>query len=149
LAARHFVDSNIFIYALDAKNLAKMDRAQAVVNRLSEAESGLISVQVLNETYSNLVKVSKLAMPPDEARQSVETIIDAFPVEQLTLDHVRDAMRISVQFQTSYYDGLLFAVARAAGAVTMLTEDLQAEQVIDGVRILHVLDDDFDLSRLA
>ena len=145
---RHFVDTNIFIYALDAADTFKMDRATEVLGILVAGESGVVSAQVLGETYSNLVKTTKVAMPPDEANDAVEAIVDRFLVEVLTLSTVRDAMRIFARYQTTYYDSLLVAAARAHGASTLLTEDFQAEQVIEGVRVLHVLDDKFDLSRL-
>jgi predicted nucleic acid-binding protein len=145
---RYFVDSNIFIYALDAADLAKLTRSTDVIQRLIESDSGIVSAQVLGETYSNVVKPTKLAMSPGRAGAVVEGIAAYFAVAILDLETVRDAMQISARYQTSYYDALLLAAAKAHGASFLLTEDLQAEQVIDGVRVLHVLEPGFDLSRL-
>jgi predicted nucleic acid-binding protein len=128
--------------------MRKMDRSIHIIDRISRARSGVVSAQVLGETYSNIVKPEKLAMTPVDAMTAIETIAGTYFVAPLTLEFVQDAMRISPRYQMSYYDALLIAAAKAQGASTLVTEDLQAEQVIDGVRILHVLDDDFDLSRL-
>ena len=64
----HFVDSNLFVYAFDAAEPAKMERAREVVNYVAQRQEGFISTQVLNETFSNLIKPTKAAMSRDEAR---------------------------------------------------------------------------------
>ena len=144
----HFVDSNIFVYAFDAADPAKMARAQTVVDYVAQPRLGFISTQVLNETYANLIKPTKVGMSRDDASVVIESIVANHDVAPVTLDLVRQAIGISRRHQLSYYDSLIVAAANAHGASFLLTEDLQADQVIDGVRILHVLDDDFDLSRL-
>ena len=144
----HFVDSNLFVYAFDAAERAKMIRAREVVNHVAQRRDGFISTQVLNETFSNLIKPTKAALSRDDARAVVESIVANHDVAPVTLDLVRQAIGIAGHYQLSYYDSLIVAAASAYGASYLLTEDMQAEQVIEGVRILHVLDGDFDLSRL-
>ena len=119
------------------------------MNHVAQRRDGFISTQVLNETFSNLIKPAKAALSRDDARAVVESIV---------ANHGRDTRYASIWFvrrsalparyQLSYYDSLIVAAASAYGASNLLTEDMQAEQVIEGVRILHVLDGDFDLSRL-
>jgi predicted nucleic acid-binding protein len=144
----HFVDSSLFVYAFDAAAQAKMARAREVVNQVAQRRDGFISTQVLNETFANLIKPTKAALNRDEARIVIESIVANHDIAPITLDLVRQAIGITIRYQVSYYDALIVAAASTHGARYLLTEDLQAEQVIDGVRILHVLDDDFDLSRL-
>jgi predicted nucleic acid-binding protein len=48
----------------------------------------------------------------------------------------------------SYWDALLWATSKLNSVPTYLTEDLSHGQVIEGVRILNPLRDDFDLALL-
>ena len=54
---------------------------------------------------------------------------------------------ISTRHQLSYYNSLIVVAARTYGASYLLTEASPPSRY-EGVRILHVLDADFDLSRL-
>lgn len=146
---RHFIDSNVFIYAYDASPDPRKERALAILTRVIEAQSGAVSTQVLSETYVNLVRLGLRPASHRDARQVIEAIASSYPVLPVTSETVADALEITTAYSLSYWDSLLVAAARAAGAETLLTEDLQAEQVIEGVRVLHVLDPEFDLSRLG
>jgi predicted nucleic acid-binding protein len=53
----------------------------------------------------------------------------------LTLTLQTRARQIAERYRLAFYDALIVASARNAGCTLLLTEDLQAEAVIDGVRI--------------
>jgi predicted nucleic acid-binding protein len=148
LGRPHFVDSNLFVYAFDAAEPERMVRSREVINYVAQRRLGCISTQVLNETYSNLIKPEKAGMSKEDARVVIENVVANHEVAPVTMPMVEAAIKICIDYPLGYYDSLILAAASAHGATYLLTEDLQAEQVIDGVRVLHVLDDDFDLSRL-
>jgi predicted nucleic acid-binding protein len=53
----------------------------------------------------------------------------------LTEDLHRSAVEISARYGFHIYDSLILAAAMEAGCTTLLTEDMQDGQVVDGVRI--------------
>ena len=53
-----FVDTNVLIYALDARDKAKQSAAQAWLTRCWRERTGRVSMQVLNEFYANLIRMN-------------------------------------------------------------------------------------------
>jgi predicted nucleic acid-binding protein len=145
---KFFLDSNIFIYSFDAMEVAKRSRAIEVVDRISRARSGVISVQVLNESYVNWTRRSRISMPPDEASGMVNLLIRRFRVLDLTLDCVETAIRLTMQHSLQYWDALLCATALKSGVSYLLSEDMQDGRELEGIRIINPLQPDFDLSLL-
>jgi predicted nucleic acid-binding protein len=52
-------------------------------------------------------------------------------------DQPLDAWRIEDAYGFNFYDCLILASAVNAGATHLLTEDLQHDQVVDGVRVVN------------
>ncbi len=128
-----FVDTNVLIYAYDADAGIKRDTAAAVLRELWGGRSGVLSAQVLHEFYVNVT--GKIATPL--AKPSARAVIDAYapwcvnttPAETFAAFRIEDEARIS------FRDALIVAAARKAGAVRILSDDLNAGQSIAGIRI--------------
>jgi predicted nucleic acid-binding protein len=135
MAAR-FLDTNILLYAAAAQALpadaGKHERALEVV---AEGDFA-ISAQVLQEFYANAVKLKPAPLPLDEAQQWVDLLGE---VECVAIDHrlVMEGILLSRRFKTSYWDGAIIAAAHAAGATTLLSEDLSNGQVYGEVTVLN------------
>jgi predicted nucleic acid-binding protein len=145
ITRRYFVDTNVFVYSLDASEPERRERATQVIIKVRQLNSGAVSPQVLGETFVTLLR---LGATHTEASYAVDEMIQMYPVGEITPDNVNHAISLTSRFSLSYYDALIISAAQDRGAQYLLTEDLQAEQVIEGVHVLHVLDPDFDLSRL-
>ena len=59
------------------------------------------------------------------------------PIQELTNSIVVRAMAASQRWQISYWDAAIIESARAAGSVTVLSEDLHDGQNFDGVRVVN------------
>jgi predicted nucleic acid-binding protein len=131
-----FVDTNILVYLRDPSDPDRQRVAAEWFARLWDEVSGRISWQVLQEFY--VVMTRKLDPPADPAR--VRQDIDALatwapvPTEQ---GIVESAWRIEDRYGFSWWDSLVVAQALASGATTLLTEDLQHGQEIEGLRIVN------------
>jgi predicted nucleic acid-binding protein len=147
-ARPHLIDTNIFIYSFDASEPRRKARALQVIERVVLTRTAMLSTQVLGETFVNLMRLAGTHLTRSEAAMVVERMARIYPIGAITRELALTAIDLTLRYSLSYYDALLCAVASEHGASNLLTEDMQAEQVIDGVRILHVLEDDFDLSRL-
>lgn len=133
MTAPIFVDTNVFIYALDDGNRAKQKVAQLWRATLWENRLGRTSFQVLEEFY---VKVSKkLPAARELARAEVRDLLAWQPVK-VDAEIMERAWKIQDRYKISYWDALIVAAAKATACHYLLTEDLQADQNLDGVRVL-------------
>jgi len=133
VTARVFIDSNVWVYAVDTGEGAKRARALEVIAPGSDKDY-VISAQVLGEFYS--VTTGKLAatVPPSQARAMVEQM-SLLPVVAIDLPLVTEAIANAERSQMSYWDALIVAAARSAGCEFVLSEDLADGSTYSGVRV--------------
>ena len=120
-----FLDSNILIYAA----LQPDPRSKAARSLLTHG--GTISVQVLNE-FAN-VAWRKLRRPWPEIAQALADIRAVLPAPlPLTLATHEAALALTARHNLAFYDALIVASALEAGCSTLLSEDMQDGQVVEG-----------------
>ena len=131
-----FVDTNVLLYAEDGAHAGKQAQAFNWLKALWLRRCGRLSVQVLNEFYVNATRKLKPAMPPGDARAEVRRYQRWHPWPN---DHatVEAAWSVESRFRLSYWDALMIAAAQQQGCTLLLTEDLQHDQQIDGLRIIN------------
>jgi predicted nucleic acid-binding protein len=137
MTVRTFVDTNVWVYAVDGAEAAKQQRARSVLEGL-DPSSTVVSAQVLNEYYVTVTR--KLAQPlsPADATTAVRGIADlevvaiTGPLVLRGIDRARDS-------DLSLWDALIVEAARAADCDVLLTEDLNADQDFGGVRVENPL----------
>src|SRR5689334_21670846 len=107
---RIFVDTNVWVYAVDHADPGKQARAAELLGS-ANAGSIVISAQVLGEFYTAVT--SKLAQPvgKDEAAGMVEHM-RRLPVLEITGDRVAAAIAGSRSWQLSYWDALIVVTAQ-------------------------------------
>ena len=129
-----FLDTNVLVYAQDADVPDKRQRSRALIAAVVAAGSGVISTQVLQEFY--VIATRKMGVPPLAAKSVVQSF-RLFEVVQLSPDLIEQAIDRSVLSQLSFWDALIVAASVASGCTTIFSEDLNAGQVIDGVKITN------------
>lgn len=133
MSDKTFVDTNVLIYAHDVDAKAKHEIAKGVLSELWSQRTGTLSLQVLEEFYVNVTR--KIASPLSKrvARPIVESYaawcIETTPAEIATAFRLEDDCRIG------FWDALIVAAAIKCGAARILSEDLNAGQMIAGMRI--------------
>jgi predicted nucleic acid-binding protein len=129
-----FVDANVLLYAYDASETVKQPVAQAVLEGLWHARTGVVSTQILQEFYA--VATSKLKQPMRPARvREIVALYSAWPVVLIEPPLILTASHVAEKHRLSFWDALIIEAARAGGAVRLLTEDLNDGQSIEGIRI--------------
>jgi len=131
---RTFIDTNVLVYADDASAGAKRERALAVLAALVGASQAVVSTQVLQEYF--VVATRKLGVPPEVARRKVE-VLSRLDVVIVRPELVIAAIDLHRLHSISFWDALIVRAAAAASCARVLSEDLQHDQVIDGVRITN------------
>lgn len=131
-----FVDTNVLLYGVDDKDMAKRDRARAWLADCWVRRRGRISSQVLHEFYWNARKKFPSQLSAGDARAEVRRYQHWRP---WAVDHatVEAAWAVEGRWQLSYWDALMVAAAQQQGCQWLLTEDLQHDQQIDGVRVIN------------
>ena len=132
MGTRSFLDTNILIYAADRADQAKQQIALELIERHAKDRSGVISTQVLQEFYSAATR--KLGIEPLQARQHLRDF-RVFDIVQLTPTIIEEGIDCSILNQLSFLDGLVVAAAATATVSELLTENLNAGQVIQGITI--------------
>ena len=135
MTARVFVDTNVFVYQFDTREPQKQARARAWLVHLWTARSGRVSFQVLSEMYVTLTRKLTPGLDRETARKIVRSLRAWQPVpmdERL----FAGAWAVQDRFGLSWWDALIVAAAKAADCSLLLSEDLQHDQELDGLRIV-------------
>ena len=129
-----FVDTNVFIYAKDSSDGTKQAAAQQWIEAMWKSQRGRTSFQVLEEFYAKIVK--KWPGVADQARADVRDLLAWQPVK-IDGAIMEQAWKIQDRYRFSFWDALILASAKALSCRYLLTEDLQGQQVVDGVRVVN------------
>ena len=131
-----FVDANILVYAHDRDAGQRHQTAKTLVAELwTDIKPPSISVQVLQEFYVNLLKKS---VPEKEASAAVHDYLNWYIVDNdrsLLTNGIEERLR----YKISFWDGLILAAARRAGADVLWTEDFNIGQDYDGILAVNPL----------
>ena|ERR1022692_1983472 len=131
--AKTFVDTNVLIYAHDVDAKAKHEVAESVLRELWSRRTGVLSMQVLQEFYVNVTRKIASPLSKDAARLVVNSY--AIWCTETTPAEISAAFRIEDESRIGFWDALIVATAAKCGAGRILSEDLNAQQTIAGVRI--------------
>lgn len=128
-----FVDTNILLYAFDAAAGVKSDIATARLSALCNEQSGVLRLQVLNEFFANAMR----KLPGSSIGWAREVVREYGVWLGLApeFDTTSRAIELVESVRLSFWDALIAAAAIENGATTLLSEDLNHQQVIAGVRI--------------
>jgi len=132
--AKIFIDTNIIIYAYDVTAGKKHEIAGTIMTGLWDSGLGVISTQVLQEFFVNVVQKIPKPIDMQQAKEIVRDFLK-WSVVVNTGDSIIDAIDICLRFRCSFWDAMIIEAAIKGGAAVILSEDLQDGQVVDGVAI--------------
>jgi len=127
---RYFIDTNIIVYANDARDKAKQARALELVAGHMKSGTGVISTQVLQE-YAH-VALNKLYQRQDVVLRQL-VLLEAFNVIQQSPTLIRRGVEVKAAYQISFWDACIIAAAEYAKCSVILSEDMNAGQFYSGI----------------
>lgn len=135
MSGRVFVDTNVLVYVRDAAEPEKQVRAFSWVEWLWRERAGRTSFQVLSEYYVTVTGKLDPGMSAEDARRDVRTLLAWQP---LRLDDAvfEGAWAVQGRYGFSWWDSLVVAAAQVLECGWLLTEDLQHDQDLGGVRVV-------------
>jgi len=129
-----FLDSNVLVYSVDESPAEKLKHERAIELLSSQPENLVVSTQVLQEFYVVTTRKLKTRLSEERAAKAVRGIAK-LDVVGVDAPLVLAAVDTSRTVQISLWDALIIEAASRAGCERVLSEDLNATQVIRGVRI--------------
>jgi predicted nucleic acid-binding protein len=134
MSVRSFFDTNVLVYSDDKASPSKQHRALDLIAEHRRAGTGVLSYQVLQEYFVTVTK--KLHVDPRIARRKVELLAE-FDVAGPSVDDILAAIDIHRLHKFSFWDALMLQSAKQSGCNVVLTEDMQGDQEIQGLRIVN------------
>ena len=122
--AERFFDTNVILYLLSSDD-ARADHAERELSA-----GGVVSVQVLNEFAS--VASRKLKMSITEIREVLATIRAVCAIVPISEETHDLGLQVAERYGFSIYDAMIVAAALLAGCNTLMSEDMQDGQVLEG-----------------
>lgn len=128
-------DTNILIYASqieepEGRNLAALDLMVKVAS-----QNAIIPLQVVGE-YINACRRKQISSL-QKACERASLWMDIYEVPATKPCDYIDAANLVQAYNLQYFDALILAVARRAGATMLLSEDMHDGLEIDGLRIVN------------
>lgn len=134
MTERVFLDTNVLVYVFDGDERAKQAVAARILEEAGASGRHVLSTQILEEFYVTVTR--KLAKPLSHAdAQKAVAALALLPVVQIDAASVVAAVARAGERRLSLWDALVVQSAVEGGCTTLLTEDLQHGQTIDGVRV--------------
>jgi predicted nucleic acid-binding protein len=117
-----FVDTNVWVYAVDAADPARRQRALEVIAPAQGLDL-VVSTQVLTEFYAVVTRKLAVPLPADDAAAMVRQL-SALPVVAIDASLVASAIAGSREWRISIWDALILRAAEVSGCRRVLSEDL-------------------------
>jgi predicted nucleic acid-binding protein len=134
MTGKTFLDSNVLVYSADESPAEKAKHDRAIELLSAHPEELVVSTQVLQEFYVVTTRKLKTPLSEERAARAVRglTKLDVVGVDTPLVLAAVDTSRL---VQLSFRDALIIEAASRAGCERVLSEDLNATQVIRGVRV--------------
>lgn len=131
---RCFIDTNLLIYADSGDESVKQRIALSLLKQLRLNQKGVLSTQVLGE-YCN-VAINKLKLPHADIRQQMQ-FWEQYEVVQVTPAIIHMGLDLHQTRSLGFFDALIVAAAKASGCTVLYSEDMNAGEMVNGVRIVN------------
>ena len=129
-----FVDTNVFVYARDARDAAKQARAAEWIARLWREQLGRTSVQVLSECYAVVTRKLMPRVAPDRAREDAKALFSWRP-QPIDEALKRRAWEVEQRHRLSWWDSMVVGAAQLQDCALLLSEDLHDGAVFGDVTV--------------
>ena len=137
MLGRCFLDTNVFVYALDDRDQRKKSIASELIERGIAEATAVTSTQVAVE-FANVANRHREPHIIAEAASLVLDMTIRSMIEAPTsIDDILAADRICRTHSLSFFDALIVSAAIEHGCEVIYSEDMQHGQVIKGVKIIN------------
>jgi predicted nucleic acid-binding protein len=133
---RVFLDSNIWVYAIDQSDKRKRAVALRLIENLAEDDDIVLSTQVLIEFVAVVTRKFKPAASPQVVSRALDRMI-AFDVVTTDAALISDANALRQRAQLSWFDALILEAAIRSRCDILYSEDFSADRVYENTRVVN------------
>lgn len=141
MSVETFIDTNVFVYHLDASDERKHAVAERIVRSALRERNVCISYQVVQECLNVVCGKARIGLSAEQAKAYLDAVLLPLMAVGASAELYQRALAVRARWQSSFYDALIVAAALMAGCTRLLSEDLSHGQrfetltVIDPFRI--------------
>ena len=136
MSASTFIDTNIFVYHLDATDARKHGIAEAIVSEALRTQDACISYQVVQEFLNVVSTKARVPLSAEQAQAYLDAVLAPLLQVGASTELFHRALGIRSRWRFGFYDSLIVAAALAAGCTRLLSEDLQHGQQIEALTVI-------------
>ena len=137
MAVKYLIDTNVIVYAHDRSEPGKQQKAFEVMERLYTLGSAALTTQILAEFFTIVTRKLSNPLTIEESTRQVELLARVWPVFDVTIFTVIEAIRGVQAHQINYWDSQIWASALLNQIPIILSEDFSSGRVIEGVRFIN------------
>lgn len=130
-----FIDTNLFIYQLEAQDERKSETAERIIRQGIATGDACISFQVVQECLNAILRKAEIPLDSRGARDYLETVLAPLFKVPASVALYQRCLDIQARYRYGFYDALIIAAALDAGCTRLYSEDLQHGQRIEGLTI--------------
>ena len=134
--AEFFIDTNVFVYHLDNSDRRKHKVAENIVRDGLATGNACISSQVVQECMNVALRKAEVALSVEAARSYLDVVLAPLIKVTTSASLLHRALDVRSRWRFGFYDSLIVAAAMAAGCRTLLSEDLQHGQKLEGLTVV-------------
>jgi len=127
-------DANILVYMLDPEAGPRHGIAADLIADSALGGDAFMALQVLSEA-ANVLRRKHIA--PTTIRQAFGRVRAGFEIVPAAPDDLGDALWAVEQHNLAFWDAMLWATCRRAGATVLFTEDFQDGRTLKGLRFVN------------
>lgn len=136
MSASTFIDTNVFVYHLDASDPRKHAVAGEIVREALRTQDACISYQVMQECLNVVTGKARVPLAPEQALVYLDAVLAPLNRVGASTELFHRALGIRSRWRYGFYDSLIVAAALSAGCTRLLSEDLQHGQRIESITIV-------------
>lgn len=135
MSAENFIDTNLFVYQLEALDEHKFSTADRIIREGIETNNACISFQVVQECLNTALRKAEIPLSADETRVYLDNVLAPLFRVPAGIPLYNRALDVQARYRYGFYDSLIVAAALDAGCVRLYSEDFQNGQKIERLTI--------------
>ncbi len=135
MSVERFLDTNLFIYQLEATDERKAKIAGELIREGIASGNACISFQVVQECLNTIRRKADVPLDVADSRRYLEAVLRPLWQVMPDMELYHRTLDLQERYRFGFYDSMIVAAAIGAGCRYLYTEDLQHGQRVDRLRI--------------
>ena len=120
MSVENFIDTNVFIYQLEALDERKAAIADEIIRDGIASGNACISFQVIQETLNTVIRKAEVPLDRESAGSYLENVLAPLFRVPATIDLYERALDIQARYRYSFYDSLIIGAALKSSVIASL-----------------------------